>query len=199
MKRGRSEWKFIHITKTAGTSIEDAAHTAGICWGRFDSWPLRTSVLGDIWHFPLRFMSKRSLEGYKLFTVVRNPYDRCISEFFCQWGNPELMEIKDVEDFNAQLCAKLDSCMENPRKYFHWLPQVLYLVGADGKPLVDHIIRFENLHSEFEQFCIDEIGIPLKLGHANAGPRTFTELNATTRAKIQKVYKDDFEYLKYEF
>jgi hypothetical protein len=78
---GSKPLRFIHITKNGGTTIEDlGAKEAGLEWGRFMKkeygW----------WHgyFPdhdARFKAK-----YEWFTVVRDPYERMVSEFYCKWG-----------------------------------------------------------------------------------------------------------------
>jgi len=74
--------KFLHIPKTGGSSIEYAARKVGINWGKFDkSLKLdRTYAVGkgpfSKWHIP------QSVEGSDMFCVVRNPWDRIISQFY---------------------------------------------------------------------------------------------------------------------
>jgi len=84
----RKKLKFIHIPKCAGTTIEDNAEKIGILWGKNDLILKHccNGVKGAcFWHLPLRFIPKYKLtcllERYNLFCVVRNPYDRCLSEF----------------------------------------------------------------------------------------------------------------------
>ena len=83
------ELKFIHITKNAGTTIENIANDNSVKWGRFDCDHLRNykkpGFNGSIWHTPRRFMKEGVYDGFKTFAVVRNPYDRCLSEFHCPW------------------------------------------------------------------------------------------------------------------
>ena len=71
--------KFIHITKCAGTSIEDVGKENNILWGRFHKeygW----------WHEIFINKSKELKLKYDWFVVIRNPYERLISEFYCKWG-----------------------------------------------------------------------------------------------------------------
>ena len=66
--------KFIHITKCAGTSIEDIGKKNDICWGRYHkeyNW----------WHEPFINLKKSLKKKYDWFVVVRNPYTRILSEF----------------------------------------------------------------------------------------------------------------------
>jgi hypothetical protein len=104
--------EFVHITKTGGTAIEKAAARVGIDWGichyehrnqaclhpRADlGWPRVFSLKPDLpyhnftaeyWHTPPHWFLDNPYRGRDTFTVVRNPYDRYISEYYCQhYGN----------------------------------------------------------------------------------------------------------------
>ena len=79
--------KFLHVPKTGGTSIENAAKENGIFWGRFDkslvdglsngssnkSSNKKTNI--SAWHVP------QQTEGVS-FCVIRCPFDRLISQFY---------------------------------------------------------------------------------------------------------------------
>lgn len=69
------ELKFIHITKTAGTCIENAGRKNRIQWGRHHT------EYGE-WHeyFPSK-PAELKLK-YDWFLVVRNPYERTLSEYY---------------------------------------------------------------------------------------------------------------------
>ncbi len=108
--------EFIHITKTAGSSIETAAANAGIKYGachwlnlqrfgfgsacnkpdkkwysmlkmklnktRTYKWNRRMSL--EYWHTPWHWFQDdhNPYQNKSFFTVVRNPYERAVSEFF---------------------------------------------------------------------------------------------------------------------
>ena len=77
--------KFVHITKTSGTYIENLFFKKNIFWGKYDK---KINYLLGEWHNPLFFRNKNPYEkNTKLFTIVRNPYDRIISECFCPSGS----------------------------------------------------------------------------------------------------------------
>ena len=46
----------------------------------------------DFWHVPAKHFNQKSLklllEEYDLFVCVRDPYDRLVSEYYCQGGGP---------------------------------------------------------------------------------------------------------------
>ena len=73
------ELKYIHITKCAGTYIEDLDKKYNIRWGRYHK------EYG--WHHTiftrLNYKLKRK---YDWFMIVRNPYERILSEYYCKWG-----------------------------------------------------------------------------------------------------------------
>ena len=103
--------EFIHITKTGGTAVERAAAQVGIPWGvchyeaRQDicnhvrpnlAWPQTFSLRTDIpyatnfthaeyWHTPPHWFVDNPYSGKDTFTIVRNPYDRYISEYYCPY------------------------------------------------------------------------------------------------------------------
>lgn len=94
--------EFIHITKTGGTAVEQAGDRAGIVWGfcHFHTCSrsppdkmdfvtqLRPNIAvpnfaGETWHTPPSWFVESPYEGSDTFTIVRNPYERYLSEYYC--------------------------------------------------------------------------------------------------------------------
>lgn len=101
--------KFLHITKTAGSSIEEIGMRAGLAytkWGKHDV-DIRTAAQNApscadsmfnaksssarafeaFWHIPPKYWDKTELrrnilKKFDLFVIVRNPYDRVVSEYW---------------------------------------------------------------------------------------------------------------------
>lgn len=73
------ELKFIHVAKCAGTSIENAGKEKGILWGRHhrEYGPL---------HQVFSNVNKSVVDKYDWFMVVRNPYERVLSAYYCKFG-----------------------------------------------------------------------------------------------------------------
>ena len=80
------ELKFIHITKCAGTTIENMGKKNNILWGRFHKEYGCNYILGPPWHEIFKNQNTNLKLKYDWFVVVRNPYERLISEFYCKWG-----------------------------------------------------------------------------------------------------------------
>ena len=94
--------EFLHIPKNAGTTIEAAAGKVGITWGvchfkqmsycpGFNATKVpknHNEPPEPVWHYPIQYLNLFTEEnpykgsGIDLFTVVRNPYDRMISEYY---------------------------------------------------------------------------------------------------------------------
>ena len=102
--------EFVHITKTGGTAIERAAARINIPWGVCHfvpkehclgvkpdlgfpyAFPLKRDIpfqgkfsKAEYWHTPPHWFVDNPFEGKDSFVVVRNPYDRYISEFYCRY------------------------------------------------------------------------------------------------------------------
>jgi len=94
--------------KTGGSAVEHAAAAVGINWGAchymeveevgcsspdlpFEAVDYQSYILTSPWHTPPKLLKQcvnRSLYPYNdadLFTIVRNPYSRVISEYYCPW------------------------------------------------------------------------------------------------------------------
>jgi len=175
------ELKFIHITKCAGTSIEDLGKENGICWGRYDNeygW----------WHGIFSKKSKTLKDKYDWFMVVRNPYDRILSEYYCKWGGKNKVNSFTKEDFNKFLINKINSRCKIGH---HYTEQYKYL----DKDCKINIIKFENLEEEFNNL-MRKYNIDLKLNkHSNkCNEKKFkvSDFSLDLIRLINVVYEKDF-------
>ena len=93
----KKELKFIHISKTAGSSIEHIGKNNNIKWGIFHKEY-------NHWHEPFSTKEKKLQYKYDWFLICRNPYKRIISEFYCRWGGigkyENLIQNIEKEQFN---------------------------------------------------------------------------------------------------
>ena len=189
--------KFVHITKTAGTSIENIGLRAGLAWGMHHAeygW----------WHeiFPDKPNSLKN--RYDWFTVVRNPYERAISECYCPWeGQGHIPEDPD-QYIRARLAHASGGA---PVRYRggdreewvgnHWTEQHRYI--DPGARM--HILRFESLAEDFGRL-MRAYSLDLALDLHDNKPRvartiTADSLEPETVALINKVYRRDFELFGY--
>ena len=131
------ELKFIHITKCAGTSIENIGYENNIHWGRFHKEY-------GYWHVKFVFKNEFLKKKYDWFVVVRNPYDRLISEFYCKYGGIGKFNnlLINKHFFNKFLYNKI---LNRSNVGDHYSEQYLYLDNCT----TIHILKYENLESDF--------------------------------------------------
>jgi len=229
--------KFVHITKSAGTSIENVGYKYK--WGRYDVDYLNNfelnkkklykciryksynifnnpdhdnpyydnNLLKEIdnckWHVPLYSYKKNPYKNYDLFIVVRNPYTRCISEFYCPYAKDweeEVNKNATKEELNKWIINSITD-NEIKSKTLHLIPQHYYLYDKDNNIIINHVLHFENIKTEFDNL-MKQYNSPMRLNvHTNKskGKRyTIDDLTDETKKVIIKYYKKDFELFGYE-
>lgn len=192
--------KFIHITKTSGTYIENISIIKNIYWGKNDNSlkhnNLPINYNPSYWHIPLNMLPKYPYDrNIKLFTVVRNPYDRIISECFCKWGGKYCSKLDTEDDFNNYIFEQVSKAYDP--SFFHFFPQYLY-THYNHKCFVDHILYFENIETEFNDL-MNLYNIDIKYAYKEKICHKFTINNISTKNidLINNIYHYDFVYFNY--
>ena len=198
--------KFIHITKTGGTTIENISNKT---WGRFQNF-------GVFYHCTFDKYPKDIQEKYDWFMVVRNPYVRILSEFKC--GSAGIGNIKydnfrtECKDFEKYIKHNKDTIskdmfnsyiqlriLNRGKWYYHYTELYKYLPSDPN--IVMNIIRFENLNEDFDKL-MGKYSLDFKLNkHSNKSkPVKFTinDFSDDTINMINEVYHKDFELFNYE-
>lgn len=186
--------KFIHITKCAGTFIEDIGQKHGINWGRF-----HTEY--GYWHDFFEKKSPSLKNKYNWFMVIRNPYDRIISEYYCEWGGIGKKNITHTkEQFNNFLIYKIKNRILSGE---HYSEQFKYL----DKNIDINIIKFENLNKELDSL-FKKYNIPINIydyrktntkeSKNKALKFTKEDFSAELINLINEVYNNDFKEFNYE-
>jgi len=191
----KKELKFIHITKCAGTSIENAGYKIGLLWGRFHKEY-------GYWHRLFPNINREIINKYDWFMVVRNPYERILSEYYCKWAgigiNKEGGDVNNIkhtiEEMNLYLIKKINNRNNNTNK--HYMEQYRYL----HQSVKIHIIKFENLNKQFNNlmnlYNIKNIKLE---NHNKSTNKKFTILDFSKELidLINKVYHLDFKKFNY--
>jgi len=194
--------KFSHIPKTAGSSIEECALGAGVQWGMYDQ-ELKLyfeQSFVPFWHIPLRNIVKIKLRyllmRYDFFAVVRNPYDRCLSEVHYFMGVGIIEKNYTKEYLNRIICSYIHS---NPQ-VDHWAPQSNFIYDERGQRLIKHVLRFENLKTEFESL-MKQYNLNIQLNkETQVSEKHFTiqDLTPETIRLINNFYNNDFVNFGYQ-
>ena len=191
---------FIHIPKNAGSSIEEISYKKNILWGMKYFQENKKKIkpvkqINGIWHIPPKYFKDNTYKNKILFSVVRNPYERIISEF--KWRK-KINYISKNMDINDFIKENINKYKKNIFHYDgHFIPQSEFIYGY---PQCDEILRFENLDSDFYNLLNKYKYPPMKLLHENKsyGNTTVDSLNKDSIAIINKIYKDDFENFGYK-
>ncbi len=179
---------FIHINKTAGTSIGNAI---GLDVKQHLTAKEVISRVGqEQWD-----------SAYK-FTFVRNPWDRAVSLYeYRRKKNKTQIATKGIE-FTEWVNYVFS---DHPDPYFHnnpksFQPQVEWLKDDNGRVTVDFVGRFESINKDFDR--IKELtGSSANLPHLNASKRTSYQsyYDADTRALVHHWFHQDIALFGYSF
>lgn len=203
---------FIHIPKTAGTSIEYALGMhggekhIGICPGadyQYNPWTLSgTSNNVHTQHYTVKqaknVLSAKIWESMFKFTFVRNPWDRFVSAvMFNSSMSTRLDPNISMDDFKEHAKRASTKIYEDG----HFRAQLDYIVDNNNKSLMDYVGRFEALHEDWDKLC-KLLDVDLKLDHRmnSNNSRHYTEYyDSELKELVAKMYAPDIEYFGYEF
>ena len=192
--------KFVHITKTSGTYIENLALKKNIFWGINDKL-LKNMTLPEkcnktYWHLPLKIFNSNPYNkiNCKLFTIVRNPYDRIISECLCKWGGRFATKMETVDDLNRYIEQQVKTA--GNLNFHNFMPQHLYTHDTKHNKIIDYIIKYE----EIDKFndLMDKYFIDIKYIFKDSYRKfNINNISVNNIKLINKVYDLDFKLLGY--
>ena len=160
---------FIHINKTAGSSIERALNL------RFEH---KTAI-----EKRAELREYRWRRAYK-FSFVRNPWDKVLSHYNYRVAtNQTEMGDRHISFRDWVLRAYGDN---DPRYYDQprmFMPQCAWLTDEFGEVIVNFVGRFESLEDDFARIC-ERLGVHPTLPHLKPGTTRITALLMTQRAAI---------------
>lgn len=179
---------FVHIPRTGGTSIENViwpdieARTEADLWMGFVA-PLRnryqTGGLQHLLAWQIKTeVGERTFDAYFKFSIVRNPWDRAVSQYALMQRRADLrtyIGMKQNDSFKRYLG------LIGRRGHVQWEPQARFLHDDNGVRLVDYVGRFEQIaDAAVEIFRRCGIGAP-----------TLPHHNQSERAPYQDYYDDE--------
>lgn len=187
---------FIHIPKTAGTSILSILSNNKKYHRDHLTWDFYSRV--NRWRF----------NKYYKFTFVRNPYDKMVStyEYLANGGN----QMDDIEfqeyfkensiDFEKFVLEFLS--WEKLQEHILFKPQYLFIYDFHGNCKVDFIGHYESIEQDFSELAKKLNLTEDKLPKKNVSKRKKSYLsyysNPCVVRKIQELYAKDFQLLGYD-
>ena len=191
----KSKSIFIHIPKTAGTTVWDSCFNARPAWHTPYDWYHR--------------IAPQQCRDYFTFAFVRNPWDRCVSAFHYLLGegaprrDSEWHEfIKEFSGFESFVTDWLSP--ENANKHLIFTPQYRFITNKFGVIDLDYIGRFESFSADMKK-VLDRVkgsskeieSIPVKNASARGDYRNY--YTDKTKAIVGEVYAKDIELFEYSF
>ena len=189
---------FIHIPKTAGTSIEqfinDNDRNPVILTGIQDGRSRRHFGALDI-----KLLFPDLFNKYYKFSFVRNPYDRLLSEYYwCKIPNVGYKFGKTKMEFLNYV-----SNVIKQKAYYknifhdHFIPQYMFLYNSQNQLLVNNLFKYENLDSAIG-FIKKKLHINQNLDQLNKTTVEKTDWSIEEKEIIYELYKKDFIYFQYK-
>ena len=188
---------FIHIPKTAGSSIEHLLRDEG----KYELDFIGVRNGRSTHHYmgiELKMILKELYPKYYKFSFVRNPYDRLISEYFwCRINNVGHKFNKTFDEF----LDYVEDVIKN-KKFFkpiendHFIPQYSFLF-FNNKLIVNNIFKYEDLETVVP-LIKKRLKIKTSLQHLNKSVKNEITLTQEQKDRIYNLYQIDFQTFNYE-
>lgn len=211
MVNHEKKFVFLHIPKTAGTSVGTTLNKNFGIYDPYEGFGIHHDEL-----------TEEILEEYFVFTFVRNPWDRLYSHYkFRKWMNKFVSFDFAVRHLDEayKLRFEYDVEMNTPTltsakeradwygEYVHIPSQVEFLKGKYNDnlnkiPYIDYIGRVENLNEDFKYVC-NHLGLKYSdIPHLNKseGSKHYREVyTEDLRDFVAAKYQDDIEMFNYSY
>lgn len=207
---------FIHVPKCAGTSIEgilnckdeNKFYTESLTSQTLASLPInsftdreyRICASKNKQHYTYRelikILPKNIIENFEKIAVVRNPYDRLVSEYYYSAYN--IKSYRNFEEF-VRAALKLDLYTRNWLYDGHLETQTSYLINEqENFNSINKIFKFEEINTCFDYLnkIIGKVCRPHLRAASNRKP--YSEYYTSELKEIvYNFYKDDFTNFNY--
>lgn len=199
---------FVHISKTAGTSIRAALEPYSIetPTGKWHSFLRRFDLPKSYHRYKFSrhaFLSEADqkmpnelYQSYFKFAVVRNPWDRLVSSYHSHHGLKVELNAKRKYQEPVSFFEHIEK--QHKRNNF----QLARITNLTGDLDLDFTLRFENLETDVEQLA-DKLGVDIQLPHRNHSLRekgSYQDYyDQQSKDYVAKYWAKEIELLNYQF
>jgi hypothetical protein len=141
-------------------------------------------------------VSQQQYESYFKFAFVRNPWERVYS-----WYRNVMRDPLHQRELNVSGDLSFDNFVDSQLQQWAMRPQFNWLTDRQGNIAVDFVGRFERLGADFELVC-NKIGMepPELPAMLSTGGHTYADAYSDqARRKIAQFYRFEIEYFDYQF
>jgi len=199
---------FIHIPKTAGSSMTEALSPYALN-------PAKSQYRRLLSHLPvpenperaffrihdkawwIRLKLPRAMfDSFHKFAVVRNPYDYAVSYYAFQRGNPGSRRFNEAQ--NTSFLEFLTYMAKKDR--LSGISQTSWITDLRGRVIIDEVLRFETIESDFAALAA-RLGLEVRLPHVNKSDRgDYRDMYGPAEREIAgRIFARDLELLGYDF
>lgn len=146
----------------------------------------------------LGHITQADFDSYFKFAVVRNPYDRIVSEYLYRFQKTSWWRTPGAVKFLKRTYP--NDISDTAR---HMVPQTRYVQNEAGEVIVDRVLHFETMGDEIEALSEQIFGEHRSLPHINktkAGKTKDKKVKLRKRMQplIAEMYAEDFEAFGYD-
>lgn len=206
----KKKFIFIHIPKTAGTSIMVALRPWSLPQTKKTQWRRLLSHLPVPEQVDKAFLRQHIkaarlrqklpaevYDGLYKFAVVRNPFDLVVSTYHFRRKNPTTRRHEQVLGWDFPTFVRY---LEHRARLIR-IDQTSWVTDRRGELIVDEIVRFEQLADGFNAL-MEKLDIPdVKLPRVNTTvhDKYGAYYDDASKAIVQRIYARDFERWGYSF
>jgi hypothetical protein len=190
---------FIHVPKTAGSSVE---HFFNRCPYLLE----RDGRIGQHHRLQDAYDLYGDLSEYKIFTIMRNTYDRVLSFYLMNYLHKSFVLQPNMYFRNRNYVPFPEYYSVASPQHTH-LQDFFYYLNVNGElPEKLTILDFDNIEEEFTNFWTNDCGfeMPVPFPHNNMNVKATNELKTYLKSDPQfmKVvaerWKKEIEYFGYK-
>ncbi|MEL7060301.1 MAG: sulfotransferase family 2 domain-containing protein, partial [Acidobacteriota bacterium] len=144
-------------------------------------------------------------QSFRSFAVVRNPYQRFLSDYVWHAAPPR-SRFDSIDDFVRRIPTSLsrdwdalirEADQDLGNLLIHIRPQHHYVFDAEGRLLVDHVLHFERLAEDLA-VVLEPFGLETTFVRPARERAVSDHLGSGQIARINEIYALDFERFGYE-
>ncbi|MBW2172233.1 MAG: sulfotransferase family 2 domain-containing protein [Deltaproteobacteria bacterium] len=197
----KHECIFVHIPRTAGSSIENilwpGPRSVSELWGGVVEKNLNKYQTGGLQHLFAEHVrmevGSNTFNQYFKFSFMRNPWDKAVSQFHYMRERKNLRKFigMELDDSFKKYLALIQR-----KIHVQWDEQYKFISNENGDIMVDFLGRFENLEQDLNK-VLNRLGV--RMVRISFHRPYYEYYDDEAIGIVQSMYKRDIDMFGYEF